>query len=548
MSSSPRTFKTVSEYRDARNPEPSARAKCRIEDALDDVLPGSIEAALACFDTESVSSTAGGNNPRPSGGIAQFMALGDIKHSVESAAGKSAPKVTAARPLRGALLSAKGPIERNAAGQVISVKFTGGESAEFKYNQDGSLVMFTYASLTWNFEDAGFWRSGDRQSDYRIDGLVEVLHDGSIRITRADVTRTLKITGVRIDEHADGSRTESRKLRNAATPFDLLAKSKAVSSVWLSSQPQSLKGSDKIESIQLLEDSEELDTECGADEGRCTHSMIPVAAVVPAGRRDGGNLRNLDEHRSARVAAVVEESAPSAKLLPAESIMLRNAVARMPEAKRTLTFADYVESMKREVREFSLKSIIWFRDVVRCSPSSQLQAIDALAQIYSQKQQNDNAETLHLKALHIKESYYGAKQPELANNISGLAEIYCRRRNFPRAEQMYKEAVQLYEKSVRKQLFLASQNVCEQGKLAREVEAPFRCFAGLAETYQLQKKNTACRDLYETAMSLWTEISDRAEHRLDSVLQTMIERYIAVVQSESDPKAKAAAGVVSSVS
>ncbi|MBY0547217.1 MAG: tetratricopeptide repeat protein [Candidatus Obscuribacterales bacterium] len=548
MSSSPRTFKTVSEYRDARNPEPSTRAACRIEDALDEVLPGSIEAALAYFDTESVSSTTTGNNPRPSGGIAQFMARGDIKHSVESPTSKSGPKVTAARPLRGALLSAKGPIERNAAGQVISVKFTGGECAEFKYNQDGSLVMFTYASLTWNYEDAGFWRSGDRQSDYRIDGLVEVLHDGSMRITRSDVTRTLKITGVRIDEHADGSRTESRKLRNAATPFDLLAKSKAVSSVWLSSQPQSFRGNEKIDSIQLLESSEGSDTEYGAMDGRSTHSMIPAAALVAEASRDGGNLRNLDAHRSARLASAVEEKAPSVKLSPPESIMLRNAVARMPETQRKFTFADYVESVTREIREFSLKSIIWFRDVIRSSPASQLQAIDALADIYSRKQQNDNAETLHLKALHIKESYYGAKQPELANNISGLAEIYCRRRNFPRAEQMYKEAVQLYEKSVRKQLFLASQNVCEQGKLAREVEALFRCFAGLAETYQLQKKNTACRDLYETAMALWTEISDRAEHRLDSVLQTMIERYIAVVQTESDPKAKAASGAVSSVS
>lgn len=540
MSSSPRSFKTVSEYRDARNPEPSARAACHIEDALEGALPGSIEAALRFFDTESVSSTA--NNSRPSGGIAQFMTRGDIAVAGTTPT-KSVPKVSAARvPLRGSHQSAKGPVERNAAGQVTSVKFTAGESAEFKYNEEGALVIFRYASLTWNYEDAGYWRAGDRQSDYRIDGLVEVLHDGSIRITRADVTRTLKITGVRIDEHADGSRTESRKMRSAATPFDLLAKSKAVTSVWLSSQPQ--RAVEKIDSIQLLEDSkicEESDTEYGVEGGRSTHPMIPVGAVIAASKLDGGNLRNLDEHRTARAGSSAETAPAPVKLLPAESIMLRNAVARMPESKQSSTFADFINSAKRELCELAWKSIIWLGDNCRRSPVSQLPAIDALAGINSEKQQNDNAEMLHLKALHIKETYYGAKQPELAVNVSGLAEIYCRRRNFPRAEQMYKEAVQLYEKSVRKQLFLASQNACEQGKLSREVEALFRCIAGLAETYQLQKKNTACRDLYETAMSLWTEISDKAEHRLDSVLQTMIERYIAVVQAEADPKGKTSA-------
>lgn len=547
MSSSPRSFKTVSEYRDARTPASSPKKVCRIEDAMEDNLPGSIEAALRFFDTEASSST--GNNPRPSGGIAQFMGRAELKHTSELTQSGPAPKVTAARPLRGALNAPKGPIERNDAGQVISVKFAGGDPAEFKYDEAGKLVAFRYASLTWTLEDNGFWRSGDQQSDYRIDGTVEVLHDGSIKICCAEVTRTLKLTGVRIDEHADGSKTESRKFRNAATAFDLLAKSKSVTSVWLSSQPRE---SQRIDSIQLFESSGpgelEIDeVEIDEESGRATLPMIPLAAVVPASKMEGANVRNLEDRRPARgVADGASKSA--AKSLGAESAMLRNAVARMPEQDESAGPGFTVHNLKLCARELLLKSILWINETFRRSALlTHLPAIDALAEIYSQKQENDNAETMHLKALHIKENCYGAKQPELASNICGLAEIYCRRRNFPRAEQLYAEALHLYEQSVRKQLFLFSQNVCEENKLTREVESMFKCIAGLAEVYRLQKKNGSSKDLYETAMDLWTEISDKAEHRLDGVLTTIIERYVALVQAETDHKIRSAASTGASV-
>lgn len=536
MSSSPRSYKTVSEYRESRDLEAGHPDDVAAEAASGAVcgsvspLPGSIEAALACFDVEAASSTS--NNPRSTGAIAQFMSR-EIKSELSTAQqAMTVPRMAAVppRPSRNIPVQTKGPVERDESGRVTCVRFSGGDVANFRYDASGALSVFTYGGLNWVREEAGFWRSGDRQVDYRIDGDVAVLHDGSIRVTKADVTRTLKITGVRIDEHRDGSRTESRKMRNAPTPFDLLAKSKPVSSVWLSSTRPSGEP-EKIESIQLFQTNDEMEHSPLID-GLISSSrnrMFTSETLVPA-----STLRNMETNKSVKGAPFVQEPQSGQKMLPAETAMLRNAVSRLPQAQEVSPPGSLWQSFKRDTAEYVLKGIVWAYDIVR-GPAcpGQIRFLDRLALLYAEKQENDNAETAHLRSLQIKESYYGSRQPELAVNVSGLAEIYRRRHNFTRAEQMYKEAMRLHEKSVRKHLFLFSQGVFEERKLTSEIDGLFRCIAGLADTYDAQKKHTATRDLYERAMSLWTEISNKANHRLDTALDIIIDRYVSTIKTTS---------------
>ena len=539
MHSSPRSYKTVSEYRSVR----PAGLGSRVAEPHDDVLPRSIEAALHHFDAEAVS--VAGHNPRSSAGIAQFMSR-EMKPACQVISAKVAASSAGVpgKPIRRALISGKGPIGRNDFGQVVSVRFSGGDTAEFKYNAEGALSIFTYAGLVWVCEK-GYWRSGDLQSDYRIDGDVEVLHDGSLRIVKADVARTLRPTGVRIDEHRDGSRTESRKLRNVSTPFDLLAKSKPVSSLWLSSQTQS--DSQRIESVQLLEaDRSESAPAVNASESysgkrssdRLVSSSSSPSSSLASASAGSFTAENVNEARAlegGRSRSSSELSSESQLRAAAASVttMRNSAVYRLPNLPQRQTFAQRLACLKRDARERVLSTALWLNDCFGAAASPrQAKILDGLAEIYGQKQQNEDAETMHLRALQIKENYYGRHQAELAVNVSGLAEIYLRRCNFARAEQMYKEAVGLYEKGVRKQLFLFSQGISERDNLASEMEALFRSIAALAQTYEAQRKGAATRDLYETAMALWTEISGRVDHGLDSVLQLIIERYIAVMRVE----------------
>ncbi len=542
MSSSPRSFKTVSEYLESRTSDPGADQSDELDqESQPDSLPGSIEAALACFDVEAANAAT--NSPRSSGGIAQFMSR-EIKSSDIPAQVITVPRMAAVPPrtTRSTPVAPASAVDRDESGRVTSVRFGGGDVAEFSYDQSGSVAAFTYAGLTWLHEEAGYWRSGDRQIDYRIDGEVAVLHDGSIRITRVDVTRTLKTTGVRIDEHRDGSRTESRKMRNAPTPFDLLAKSKPVSSVWLSSASPS-RDHDRIQSIQLFESNDDEMDHSRVVDGLITSSrnrMFTSETVIPTSKVES-NLRSMDAHKSAKGVPFVQEPQVTTanRALPAETSMLRNAVSRLPEEKENRSFGEWLHSFKRDTSEYALKAILWTNDMMR-GPASpcQLPFLDALANIYTEKQQNDDAETMHLRSLHIKETYYGMRQPELAVNVSGLAEIYRRRHNFARAEQMYKEAMRLHEKSVRKNLFLFSQGVFEESRLTREVDALFRCIRGLADTYDSQKKYHATRDLHEIAMGLWGEISDKANHKLDAVLEDIIDRYVAIIKTKSKESQK----------
>lgn len=567
MSSAPRSYKTVSEIRESRQPESGSSSDdtpVTEETSGIRVLPGSIEAALACFDVEAANAAT--SNPRSAGGIAQFMARGEIKSEIHSQvitvprmpAAARQPKNLAvqqkttgqqkcapAQQQKNTCAQPKSPVERDSLGRVIAVRFGAGDTADFRYDSAGMLCAFTYGGLTWLREDAGFWRSGDRQVDYRIDGEVSVLHDGSIRIARPDVVRTLRTSGVRIDEHRDGSRTESRKLRNAPTPFDLLAKSKPVSSVWLSSAPASYD-QERIAAIQLFEAAGEVMDHGGVVDGLVSSSrnrMFTSETVVPLAKVES-NLRGNDAHKSIKGAPFVQEPQadrggfPAARG-PAETSMLRNAVSRVPAVRENKSMNERWHCAKRDTTECVFKTLLWANALVRGQSSpSLIPLLDGLAAIYGEKHQNDDAETMHLRALSIKESYYGTRQPELAINVSGLADIYRRRHNFSRAEQMYKEAMRLHEKSVRKNLFLFSQGVFDEAKLTREIDALFRCIAGLADTYETQKKSHATRELYEAAMTLWTEIAQKTNHKLDVVLETIVERYVAVIKNNKPREAQ----------
>jgi tetratricopeptide (TPR) repeat protein len=413
------------------------------------------------------------------------------------------------------------PIEKDDFGRVVKVLFCGVESVRFQYDNNGNLLEFNYAGMQWTREESG-WAAQDRQTEYFVEGQITVLETGALRIERDDVVRILKISGTRIDEHKSGSRTESRKLKNKPSPYDLLAKAKAVNSLWLHAKaPSKSESSATPPAVPLKLDLLQNDVPSFSMPEHGSNSMIPEIAKVHGNNPAVLNPSNLTCVPSAPIELRSLER--TEKLRSLEDELLD------PE------FEDGSKSkIRHKSREYWLKCNLWITDrLFGQSSPKHLEKLDRLAQLYFEQQNNDLSELTHLRALHIREQFFGKGQPELAENVRGLARIYETRGNFARAEEMYKEAIQLQEGGLRKVLFLYSERVIGNDKLDERLDLLFACIADLSRLYSMQGKQNLCAVVYEKALALAAEIQERepnAEQALHgsaaSHLKTMEELSI----------------------
>lgn len=401
-------------------------------------------------------------------------------------------------------------IERDEHGRVVRALFVGGENCRFQYDAQGELVELQYAGLTWTKDHEG-WNARDRQTEYRIDARICILPDGCISIEKDDVVRTLKQSGTRIDQHKTGSRTESRKLKNVPSPYDLLAKAKPVTSIWLTPGSNSNSGERLV-----LRTPPHMDIIQGAQLKRINDeakSMIPpIADVAPL--LDTGNFPVL--------------SIPN--LEPAERPdRLRELEDQLAEAEHAA--GSSLRTLKLDIAESYLKSCLWIIDRIKGQSSPMhLPFLDQLADIYFSRQRNDMAELTHLRALHIREKFHGVKQAELHVNISGLARIYECRGNASRAGEMYLEAVDLLESGLRKTLFLFSEKVIDESKLAQQVQPLFASFAELVKFLVAQRQMKDAAAIQHRAVSLYDDITAGQSNGLQAILSSVIEPHLLTIK------------------
>ncbi|MBX9685158.1 MAG: tetratricopeptide repeat protein [Candidatus Obscuribacterales bacterium] len=563
----PSTFKTVSEFRRARKTrEHELQTKDCIESAAPSALTAaanSIQEALQYFDTESSSVRASAfentqHKSSDASAFSQFMSRAvSLESAFEFAEERSLEKaveagMTVSLPsmLKEELLADDGHcqplnfetvneaeelllpdeptlescrkvaseaqesicsnnlLEEDSAGRVVRAFFCSVEWVAFNYDESGRLQEFNYAGINWKRATQGGWTAQDRQTDYHVDGEIYVLKNGSIRIEKEEVVRVLKPSGTRIDEHKSGSRTESRKLKNKPSPYDLLAKTKSVDSIWLKSRSPFKAGSDQILHAPLrLNLLNELQSAPTASTQ--THSMIPPAAQT----------QNQTLLKAQELSCV--PSAPIELRSLERTEKLRSLEDELLDPQK-----GKASNLQMHLKECWLKSSLWFTDrIVGQSSPRHLEKLDKLARLHFEQQRNDLAELTHLRALHIREQHYGKRQTELAVNLQGLAEIYESRGNYLRAEEMYKEAIEVQENGLRKVLFLFSEKVIDEVKLETQLDAMFASIAGLAGLYALQNQNNLCTVILEKAEALVEEIHKR-EPAAASALSRSSEKHI----------------------
>lgn len=405
-------------------------------------------------------------------------------------------------------------VERDQSGRVIRALYYGGESVQFRYAENGLLIEFTYAGLQWKPVENG-WTANDRQTEYFVDAAITVLDNGSIRIERDDVVRILKLSGTRIDEHKSGSRTESRKLKNKPSPYDLLAKAKAVNSVWLTGaksmktsgeHPTSSNSPMVLDMMTGGDAAPNASVAHASSEQEISQTMIPNHARAP---QLNGALMN-----SSNLTCVPSVPIELRSLERTDKLRSLEDELQDPESEGLLG-----NKLQLQMKECWLKSCLWLTDrFVGQSSPRHLEQLEDLAALYFLQQKNDLAELTYLRALHIKEQYFGKGQAELASCLNGLAAIYEQRGNFVRAEEMYKESISLQENGLRKQLFLFSENVIGGEKLSPHFNSLFLSVAGLSRLYALQGKQKLCVVVYEKALSLMSEIIQK-EPSCQKILQ-----------------------------
>ncbi len=566
----PITFKTVREFRDARAALQSKEIEIPVESQIisdiDQTSPGmlssdiessSIQSALNYFDSEcSIPTPTTFNSENKNVGssaLSEFMNRAvDFESAFEYAADQSAstakykdevqecmednscqsnfaPELIAAEQAISAetitsnchsleqasvlkdsqeISCIGAPVEHDEHGRICKALFSSGESVCFKYAETGALCEFNYAGIQWQKEEEeDCWTAHDRQTDYLVDGHITVMDNGSIRIEREDVVRILKLSGTRIDEHKSGSRTESRKLKNKPSPYDLLAKAKAVNSIWLSSR----------HAVRPLGDHATNPTSLKLDfldeqniKNAPIQSMIPQIAEV----QTYSNQSNL----------TCTPSAPIELRSMERSERLRALEDQLTEQGEK---QDSVDSTKLRIMESWLKSSLWITDrVVGQSSPRHLSQLDQLAELYFEQQRNDLAELTYLRALHIREQFYGKGQPELAVSVTGLAKIYEVRGNYVRAEEMYKEAISLQESGLRKVLFLYSEKVIDASKLTKQIDAIFSSITDICRLYSRLGKGQQCAVVYEKALGLSAEIAEREPAAAANELKECIERRL----------------------
>lgn len=382
-------------------------------------------------------------------------------------------------------------IEKDSQGRVTRALFCGADSVRFVYSEDDQLVEFNYAGMQWSREDE-VWTAKDRQTEYFVEGEITVLPTGSIQIARNDVVRVLKTSGTRIDQHKSGSHTESRKLKNKTSPYDLLAKAKPVNSVWLTSRSvPRLNLAQSVQSADLnsTDENQQVTNRCNAV------PMIPPEAIARS-EKPAVIFQPDDSCFDSKLQSNPQPYVNEQNLRDMESSLLEQ---KSPPGAPPL--------IKKRSLEYLLKCKLWAADrVFGQSSPRHLEQLDKLADLYFEQNKLDLAELTHMRALHLREQFFGKGQPELAINIRGLARVCAARGNLNRADELFKKALELQESGLRKILFLYSEQVIGDARLKKELEPIFAGIAELAELYADNGRQSFCRVLYDKAEALIAEI------------------------------------------
>ena len=367
-------------------------------------------------------------------------------------------------------------------GRVVRARFTCGNTAQYRYDAEDRLYGFIYARLAWSLKDR-IWIARDTNFQWVLEATVTVNSDGTLRIAKRDVVRSLKLDGSRLDEYKNGTKLLSHRINRIASPADLLAVSKPLTSGYempdLSEGPGS---SDLV--VMTVDQSGEI-----SKSGQLRKiSLDPLKAnLEPSGCQASlERLRVFDENDSSPPVRSLKD-----RLLESLTLLAISAIERgYGEEHRLLT-----------------------------------SHLDRLAEIRKDQRHIDESERLHQRSLHIKRLQFGREHELLGVNHHGLAAIHHELGRHRDSVKDYTEAIRLFENALAKyKVFLASQ-ACSKKDFTVLLERLLKSIEALGRLHlETQAADVCLDDLRIRAQRAWSIVQPAENRFLSQLYETIVSR------------------------
>ncbi len=355
-------------------------------------------------------------------------------------------------------------------GRVVSSKFSCGHVCQFRYDSGGNLYAFTYGKLAWSTLDGVHWAARDQNYDWTMTGKVLVGLDGTIRIERQHIARSLKLSGKVIDEYPDGTSIESVRPTAEITAGDLLA----------ISHPRVVP----TEPAAVVRQPSEMPAEAGA---------LPTSKAADEGSAERRGLAG--GLRLNRLREADDQKVRNGKL---------------------------VDDAKSAVDDFVTNAAIRLVEMTKGVEALELAPLlDKQAIACHKERRVDEARICHERALEIRRAHQGPDHADTGINLHGLGRIYLDWGRYNEAEQCLLDAVKVFEKGLRKSRFLHSTNAISSASLSGRLHYLINGLNTLACLYHEQRKLHLCNQLYESAVVACNSVDQQHRDGLKTVLESL---------------------------
>lgn len=362
-------------------------------------------------------------------------------------------------------------VEWDHSGRVSSSKFSCGHLCSFRYDANGNLYAFTYARIAWSTMDGVNWSGRDQVSDWSFSGNVTVGLDGTIRIDRGNVVRTLKLNGTIIDEYADGTSVETVRPTVEVCPADLNA----------SNAPR-----------VFVREPQEVAQQWTAS---------PVAAEAEAGTPPAAK-----EEENRRVFAGGRRIK---KLRDVDTAIAETSIS-------------FVDEAKVAINDFMTTTAVTLLEKIKGGDAAELAPfLDKLANTCQRERRVDEARSLHERALQIRRTQQGYEHSDTGINLHALGRIYHEWGRYTEAEQALLDAVKVSEKGLRKARFLYATDAVSADHLSTQLKQLIDSLHSLSSLYHEQQKLHLCNQLYESAASACNSVGDQFRAGINDALESL---------------------------
>lgn len=151
--------------------------------------------------------------------------------------------------------------------------------------------------------------------------------------------------------------------------------------------------------------------------------------------------------------------------------------------------------------------------------------LDKLANLYHSRRLFAQAELCHRRALRLRKYHYSDIHESCAVNLEGIARIRRSTGRHAEAAQLFKDAIDLRTKQVRKLVFFNNNGLCEKKQHAAAILQLLRTINELAQMYCEQGRFDDSARQFRRALELWNRLPVVCSDALLMAIRSILLNY-----------------------